>query len=347
MHSPAGHRRIWFSDRIRRNELPRCFFVGTFCATVFFVVLLFPVFALADAVKVESLGRRLNVEDWNQNAVGKLHWRGGLELTANRDPFGGLSGLQIEDQGARLLAVTDEGHWLEAELLYDEAGNLSGLASARMGPLFDRAGEPLIGKELQDAEAMARLQDGSLLVSFERKHRIYRYLGPEALKSAAAPFPFPEGAMNLPNNKGLEALAAWPDGRILAVAEGRRDDGDHDAYLYRDGDWEKLSVASVDGHRPTGASVLPNGDLVLVERRFSPVGGLSIRLRRVAEEDVQAGASLTGEEVARLTPPLTIDNMEGIAAWRGKDERTVIAILSDDNFNPLQRTLLLLFELSD
>jgi hypothetical protein len=243
--------------------------------------------------------------------------------------------------------VTDEGHWLEAELIYDETGNLSGLASARMGPLSDETGQPLTGKERQDAEAMARLPDGSILVSFERAHRIYRYIGPDGPESPATLFPFPEGALSLPENKGLEALAAWPDGRILAVAEGRREDGNHDAYLYRNGVWETLGVVAVDGHRPTGAAVLPNGDLVLVERRFSPVGGLSIRLRRVAEGDVQAGASLTGEEVARLTPPLTIDNMEGIAAWADRNGRVLIAILSDDNFNPLQRTVLLLFELSD
>ncbi len=59
------------------------------------------------------------------------------------------------------------------------------------------------------------------------------------------------------------------------------------------------------------------------------------------------GARLKGEELGRFAPPYPIDNMEGIAAWRTPEGATRILLLSDDNFNPLQRTLLLLFELKE
>jgi hypothetical protein len=39
--------------------------------------------------------------------------------------------------------------------------------------------------------------------------------------------------------------------------------------------------------------------------------------------------------------------MEGIAARRDAAGRTLIYLLSDDNYSILQRTLLLMFELSD
>ena len=42
---------------------------------------------------------------------------------------------------------------------------------------------------------------------------------------------------------------------------------------------------------------------------------------------------------------MTVDNFEGISARRTRDRRIVLYIISDDNFNPLQRTLLMMFEM--
>jgi hypothetical protein len=38
-----------------------------------------------------------------------------------------------------------------------------------------------------------------------------------------------------------------------------------------------------------------------------------------------------------------IDNMEGLAVHRAGDGATVLTLISDDNFSPLQRTVLLQF----
>ena len=51
-------------------------------------------------------------------------------------------------------------------------------------------------------------------------------------------------------------------------------------------------------------------------------------------------------ELARLQPPLTIDNMEGVSATI-ENGRTIVWLVSDDNFTPLQRTLLLKFALAE
>src|SRR3546814_12675440 len=65
------------------------------------------------------------------------------------------------------------GRWLSAAPAYDADGNVAGLTAARLGPLYDTAGRlPSVSiKRRQDAEALARLPDGSLLVTFEREHR--------------------------------------------------------------------------------------------------------------------------------------------------------------------------------
>ncbi len=298
----------------------------------------------AEPLEVSSIGRRLNVEDWSQTRLGRLVWRGGLELTSPSGDFGGFSGLLIEDHGKRLLAITDRGKWLDAELVYDGDGFLTGVKTAKMGALKEADGRPTNGKSRQDAEALARLPGSDILVAFEQDHRLARLPGAAALDGRPAAFPSPADASRLPANLGLEALAAWPDGRILAVTENR-EAGAHAAFLFNGERWQTLSFTTEDQHRPTGADVLPNGDLLLLERRFSPAAGLSIRLRRVPGTDIRPGARLGGEEIARFGPPLTYDNMEALAVWRNREGRIRVALMSDDNFNILQRTLLLIFEL--
>lgn len=310
------------------------------------------------AVKVAAVGKRLNPEDWAQDKVGPLTWRGGLELTSPAPYFGGFSGLLLSTDGRHLTAVNDQGHWLTAEMTYDAAGDLSGLTGAAMGPLLGEDGAPLDGKGRQDAESLARLANGDLLVAFERDHRLWRYaaVATPAGQSPLAQRPNlvspPEGSLSLPANQGLEAMVALPGGRIFAIAEGETEKDLHPAFIWDGQTWRHFSYRGADGHRPTGATLLPDGDILLLERRFTTLGGLSLRLARLAASALQdpaglTGKTLSGQELVRLSPPLTIDNFEGIAARQGAKGETLIALLSDDNFSPLQRTLLLLFELRD
>ena len=101
---------------------------------------------------------------------------------------------------------------------------------------------------------------------------------------------------------------------------------------------------------PWGLAFLPGGDVLVIERRYPP---LAARLRRIAPDAV-ARNELAGTEVARLLPPLTLDNFEGIDVVRGARGETLVLLVSDDNDcakrgslrSGLQRTLLLMFELA-
>ena len=83
----------------------------------------------------------------------------------------------------------------------------------------------------------------------------------------------------------------------------------------------------------------------MLERRYTLIGGVAALLRRLPQESIRRGARLDGAEIARLQPPLNVDNMEGIAVRRDGAGGTLIYLLSDDNNSVLQRTLLLMFEL--
>jgi hypothetical protein len=76
---------------------------------------------------------------------------------------------------------------------------------------------------------------------------------------------------------------------------------------------------------------------------LEPADGVSVRLRRIPANDIEAGAVLEGYEVALFEPPLLFDNLEGITAHAMADGWTRIFLVSDNNLNPEQQTLLLCF----
>ena len=276
--------------------------------------------------------------------VDGLIWRGGLELRSPRSGFGGLSGLLVSADGTRLSAISDKGTWLSLALSTDTDGGPTGAGEARIGPLRGPGGTRLTEKWDRDAEELARAPDGSLLVAFEHNHRIWRY--PELSGEPRPLKPQPDLA-DLGRNSGIEALAAFRNGDLLAIVEGSDKADASRAYLWRDAAWSRLTYARGGGFRPTGATVLPDGDVLVLERRFNVLEGVKIRLVRLPAASLRPGARLSGTVIATLAPPFSVDNMEGIAARRSAAGETLIYLVSDDNFNPLQRTLLLVFALKE
>jgi hypothetical protein len=178
------------------------------------------------------------------------------------------------------------------------------------------------------------------VVAFERDHRLWAYRHPGA---QPVPVPAPSDLAHAPVNGGIEALVWLAAGRLLAICEEFGDGGGVRAWLTEEGNgWAPLKVAVSGRFRPTGAAMLPNGDVLVVERRFPPVGA---RIRRFRATEIRADAALAGVEIARLEGSLTVDNMEAIAARQSADGRVFVYLASDDNYSRFQRTLLMMFEL--
>ncbi len=272
---------------------------------------------------------------------------GGLEIHRSRLGFGGLSGLAIGDD-LTLTAVSDRGRFLEATLQLDDAARPTGLLLRRTGRLGDGAGRPLAASYTTDAEALARLPDGSFLVAFERWHRIRRY---RDLAGPAAYVEAPPGLDAAPSNAGLETLAVLADGRWLAIAEGLQAGGHAAAWLGGPGAWMSLAWRAGFAMNAVDAAGLPGGTLggaaLVLERSFALFGGFGGRLVHLPADALAAarpGSVLAGEEWLRLADPLPVDNYEAVAVFRHQG-RLLCALLSDDNENRLQRTLLLVFEI--
>ena len=274
---------------------------------------------------------------------GPLRSLGGLDIDNASLGAGGLSGLHID---ADLVAtfIDDRARWAQARLVLRD-GLVAGLTPLASGPLNDGAGQPLAPGQAGDAEALARLADGTWLVAYERWHRIRAY---RRLDGAGAYFEAPPGLDSAPRNGGLEALALLGDGRLFAIAEELRPSGSptlRQGWVGGPGGWSPLAYRPAEGFVPVDAAGLPDGGALVLERRFRWYAGFSGRLVRIPPGAITPGAVLDGQEILRIDGhPVPSENFEGVAALR-HDGRTLVAIVADDNHALNQRSLLLLFEL--
>jgi len=313
-----------------------------------------PVVAETGTAKVSFGQIALNPSDAGDDVnapsgTSPLTYRGGLEVRSDDDRFGGISGLMVAEDGASLMAVTDTGHWLTASLSYRD-GDLSGISDLTLAPLRDPDGASVAGsKRLGDAEAMTALPDGRIAVAFERRHRVWAYdVTAKGFDAAAQPIRISPQLKDAVNNKGLEALASLPDGSLLAITEATMAaDNEIAGWRVIDGTATDVNLKRIPPFDLTDMALLPSGDLLTLERRFSTLGGVGAQIRRIPASALEDKGPLDGDILYRSSAGQTVDNMEGIAVRETPDGRTLVYVVSDDNFNPLQRTLLLMFELTD
>lgn len=280
--------------------------------------------------------------------VGALLFRGGLEMRSEDPEFGGFSGLEVLDDG-RLIAISDAADWFEARLVLDEDGVLVGVTDMRSTSMRDETGAVFASKDAGDSEDIAQLPDGRFAVSFEQTQSIRLYdLNRDGPFGAAAPGPVLADVARLPGNVGLEAIASAANGDLVIGAEGNG--GVTPIWRAR---LDAQAQTPVSAHYPlpggyslTSLDRLPDGGFVALERFYAPVIGARARITRFAEDASTEDAVIEPEELARLAPPMPVDNFEGISAVRMPDGATRLYIVSDDNFSDRQRTLLLAFDIA-
>ncbi|MEP6355434.1 MAG: esterase-like activity of phytase family protein [Hyphomicrobiales bacterium] len=288
---------------------------------------------------------------------GSLLFKGGGVFAAQPRSFGGFSGMQILDQGRSLLAVSDTGLWFVADIKRNKQGEILSLENARMAPLYSGKGpRKNTLKYFVDAEAL--LTDGNdVYVAFEAINVISKYkLDTLTLKMEPTILPLPKSIDLASINKGMEALARVPGngqlaGHLVAITErGKSRLGPTFGWILNpEGSLEKTGMFTVKRDNlfdVTEAGFLKNGDLIILERRFTIADGVAMRLRRIQGDQLKAGAVLTGEVILEAGLSHRIDNMEAMSIYENSKGETVLAFMSDDNHSLLQRTIFLEFVLS-
>lgn len=281
-----------------------------------------------------------------RDRVGRLRFLGALQLNARDIRFGGISALLFDARCARLLAATDSGSWLILEPK-EEGDRLTGLGAAWIAPVLDAGGRPPPGKYEADAEAL--MWDGdSVLLWFEQDHRAQRYPGlspcePDSLAQPAAEVIRLPRMAGWPENGGVEAAATLEGRWILIAEQGGSGNRQVTGLVKGPGGVTSFRYPAADEFLPTAADAIDPDTLVVVKRRFSRLRGVAARIE-LARLPGKEGETADTALLAELAPPLLVDNMEAVAV-RTEGHRTFLYVASDDNFNPVQKTLLMKFEI--
>jgi hypothetical protein len=312
-------------------------------------------FSLTAPVSIEVNARTIpsfDPRDRSRVRFGALEYRGGLVLTSRFPGFGGLSGLRLDARGERFISFSDKGSWFTGRIVYS-GRDMSGLADVEAAPMLGADGRPITTRGWFDSESIAL--DGSFVyIGLERVNQVLRFDFSKGFTRARGEVvPLPPAAAKLPFNKGLEALLFVPKGlplagTLIAISERGLDrDGNLIAFLVGGPTPGQFSVRRSDGYDVSDAVLLPSGEILLLERKFSLVAGVGIRIRRIALAAVAPGAVIDGPGIFEADLGYEIDNMEGIDAFVTPEGDTVLTLVSDDNFSMIQRTLLLQFTLVD
>jgi len=290
----------------------------------------------------------------SRRRFGELEWIGGLRLSSASEQFGGWSGLALDNNGRGFVAVSDAGAWMSGRISYSEAGRPRGLEVTRVGPLKALNNKTLRRRRDRDAEAVELVsgttRKGRLLIAFEGNHRIGRFdIGRRGL-SAPRSYVRPDRSERvMRGSKGFEAMTVLRAGKyrgsILAISERMHDAGkNHTGWIWSRGKARRFNIKDLGGFDITDAATLPDGGVLLLERRFRWLEGVKMRVRHIGAGELNIGVTVTGRVLLDANMSQEIDNMEGLAVHPAKGGGLVLTMISDDNFNRmLQRTLLLQF----
>jgi hypothetical protein len=310
-------------------------------------------YSVAAPVSIEVNARPIASFDRSDRAhlrFGSLEYRSGLALTSRFPGFGGLSGLRLDAKGERFISFSDKGAWFTGRIVY-QGREMTGLDDVEAAPMLGPDGQPITARGWFDSESIA-LDGPFVYIGLERVNQVLRFdFSKGFTRSRGEVVPLPPAAHKLPFNKGLEALAFVPKGlplagTLIAMSERGLDaNGNLIAFLVGGPTPGQFSVRRTESYDISDATLLPSGELLVLERKFSLVDGVGIRIRNIALKSLAPGAVVDGPAIFEADLGDEIDNMEGIDAYVTPEGETVLTMVSDDNFSVIQRTLLLQFTL--
>jgi hypothetical protein len=256
-----------------------------------------------------------------------------VEWHVDAPRFGGISALVMATDGRSLIAGGDRGILVEAPVLRDNSGQITGMGTAQITPVRMLRDRPLT-RFRSDFEALTRDPEGGLFTAFEGYTRIERLARPGALPTPTHRW---DRFTPLFGNQGFEALATLPDGRVIAIRETPGTPGPAPSVIYDGTDWRAgPGIPVSDGFAITGADVGPDGCLYLVERRFTLASGFSFRLMRVS-----GGSGMWDSTLLYAPAPAGMGNAEAVSAWTASDGTLMLSVLTDNNFLPFTPTRLI------
>ena len=292
-----------------------------------------------ERMDITSTPVSLQTDGPSRTRAGQLTLLQGWKLTSRASQFGGWSALHVD--GDRFTAIGDYGSVLRFRLT-----RFGRATKARIDPLPAGCGR-VDDKRERDSESLTTASDG-WWVGYEVDNRLCK-VTPDFSRALA--LRRPAGMANWREQAGAEAILQLADGRFLAFAERAPKDVTQRPLLVFAGDpadpktpVSTRSYIPPPGYSPTDAAQLPDGRILVLNRRFDVADLFTTVLVAIDPAALDSGRPIQGMSLARLAPPTLHDNFEGLAVTV-ENGRPIIWMISDDNFMSWQGSYLLKFAL--
>lgn len=246
--------------------------------------------------------------------------------------FGGFSGLAMLPGGDGFLTVSDRGLLVTAGVTRDSGGHITAVTWQGGARFLDGYARPVYGFE-SDAEAIRLLPDGGVMVAFEGYARVSVFHPPDMMPNALHDW---DRFREIWGNQGMESLAVAANGQAMTILEVPGRDGCYRS-LRQVGPtvWKPGPRLASDGaFRATDAVWGPDGDLHVLERRFSLFWGYTSRISRYHPQ----GGGFGIPEVEWQSATGDYGDFEGMDVVRNKAGKLVFTLISDNNFLPFETT---------
>ncbi|MCH9813490.1 MAG: esterase-like activity of phytase family protein [Epsilonproteobacteria bacterium] len=266
------------------------------------------------------------------------------------EQFFGISGLAYDANREVLYMLNDRGRLFSFQIALKEKQLhlLKPISSCR---LKDSEGKKLL-KPKSDSEGIAIVSKGdekSLWVSFERSPRIMQFsIDGKAVKNPL--LNLPSELQNIKSYQGtngaLEALTYHPKFGFLTTPEFPLK-GQKSGYqgIYNiNGEVCKFAKDDFD-NAVTEFEMMPDGNLLALQRNFSFKDfSTVIILKKISlERTITGRCSSKNIAVMKSDDGWNLDNFEGLTHYKDN----IYFMISDDNNNLLQNTILTIFEIVD
>lgn len=321
------------------------------------MILFSTLFLLACGTVAHSTSYRVSMEpdELKNSQYMQLKLEGSLGISSakvNGLPVVELSDLAWNADEKLLYAISDRGYLYTLRLSINN-NKLTKADIISATTLKGKNKQPVKGRD-QDSEGMTikngsngRAGDAELVVSFEGNSRLVRY---NTRGDYLGELPLPKKLTNHHNfrhgNKMLESLTTHPKYGLITAAElplKSSPENQQTLYSQRGQEWHFTRHNAAESS-VTALEVLPNGDILVLERAFSGIfNPLVISLRQVMLNQCDKSSQCKTRDLAVFNSGdgWNIDNFEGLAHLGGNR----YLMVSDDNKNPLQQTLLVMFDI--
>ncbi|QOR61840.1 esterase-like activity of phytase family protein [Sulfurovum sp. ST-21] len=263
--------------------------------------------------------------------------------------FSEISDVAYWAKAQKLFMISDEGKLFVFHVRFGE--KIEELEAIEAANLTKKGGKAF-KKWAKDSEGMTIDAKGRLLISFEGKAKIGRFhKNSDKIGQRIKKYTIPALLQNPKNyrsrNKSLEALAWHPEYGILTVAEWplKQDDKKQQTVYALNGKKWHFKAEPERRSAVSAIEVMESGDLLVLERSYTGLTNpFVVTLKRVYLKNCKKGMCRT-EVLAKMNTHKgwSVDNFEGLARV-GKNRYVMV---SDDNDNFFQRTLLIYFEVKE